>query len=223
MKSQTLLSLAKNENKPEIAFFALQCLEASTIPPEDTKIPDLDEYKSEFQTCFQIFLHHTVNSSFALDKMISMKIYIVCLRGLQNIIRQKPDLLSDNLGIIFSVVKSYMLLGVSGIEFIKPQKLMPSPLSIPESTTSNIREKGGKMTKHRKPKTQPSILKTRKSEKWEDETDVSPIVTCDSNLVKTSDSDFSDTEGGNLAKINVMNGRVRQAALSLFLHSVKVN
>ncbi|XP_044253365.1 HEAT repeat-containing protein 6 [Tribolium madens] len=228
VKNNTLISLANNQQKPELAFFALQCLEACTIPPEDTKILTEDEFKYEFQISFEIFLKHTVTNNFNLDKLISKKIYIVCLRGLQNIIRIKPNLLSDNLGIILGVVKSYMLLGIAGIEFVKPQKLLPSPLSIPESSTNEARGKGGKMTKQRKPKTQPTIMKTRKSEKWEDDTGgYTPAVTDETmanfgNGVKTSDSDFSDTEGGNLAKLNVMNGRVRQAALGLFLHSIKL-
>jgi hypothetical protein len=88
------------------------------------------------------------------------------------------------------------------------------------------------MTKHRKPKTQPALLKTRKTEKWDDDTGgytpVSATICAEegysglSGGVKTSDSDFSDTEGGNLAKLSVMAGRVRQAALSLFLHGVKL-
>src|SRR5699024_2083320 len=43
------------------------------------------------------------------------------------------------------------------------------------------------------------------------------------NTVKTSDSDFSDTEGRNLAKLAVMTGRLRQTALGFFLHAVKVS
>lgn len=40
--------------------------------------------------------------------------------------------------------------------------------------------------------------------------------------LKTSDSDFSDTEGGKTAKLHVIQGRVRQAALALLLSIIKV-
>lgn len=48
------------------------------------------------------------------------------------------------------------------------------------------------------------------------------FVVCSSNRLKTSDSDFSDTEGGRTAKLNITQGRVRQAALALLSTIVKV-
>lgn len=42
------------------------------------------------------------------------------------------------------------------------------------------------------------------------------------NCLKTSDSDFSDTEAGNAAKLTLTAGRVRQSALNLFLNVAQV-
>ena len=40
--------------------------------------------------------------------------------------------------------------------------------------------------------------------------------------LKTSESDYSDSDSGRIAKLGVMYGRVRQAALNLLHHIVKV-
>lgn len=40
--------------------------------------------------------------------------------------------------------------------------------------------------------------------------------------IKTSDSDFSDSEAGRTAKVGHVHGRIRQAALYLFYDVVKV-
>lgn len=42
------------------------------------------------------------------------------------------------------------------------------------------------------------------------------------NRIKTSDSDFSDSEAGRTAKVGHVHGRIRQAALYLFYDVVKV-
>lgn len=40
--------------------------------------------------------------------------------------------------------------------------------------------------------------------------------------MKTSDSDFSDSEGGRVARLNGLKARIRQAALQIFSHIIKV-
>lgn len=77
-----------------------------------------------------------------------------CVLGVHNIVIQDVSFLDSNLGILLGIIRSYMLYGVNGIDFISPQKLLPSQLSIPESTVNTLRErKGGKVTKLRKTKT----------------------------------------------------------------------
>jgi len=59
---------------------------------------------------------------------------------------------------------------------------------------------------------------------------VNNIIAAESSLgtslypdwLKTSDSDFSDVEAGQVAKTRIMQGRVRQAALSLLITITKV-
>lgn len=71
---------------------------------------------------------------------------ISSLRGIDNIVSVDVDFLDNNLGILLGIIRSYMLFAVRGIDFIRPQKLLPSQLSIPESTVNTLREKkGGKV------------------------------------------------------------------------------
>ncbi|RZC35907.1 HEAT repeat-containing protein 6 [Asbolus verrucosus] len=223
VKNTPLTNLAKKRASPETALFSLQCLEACTFPPEDPRHLNPVKFTTEFQICFDIFLGRLVENSPDADKLINVKIRTVCLRGLQNIIMQKHELLHDNLGIILGVIKTYMLFGISGVEFVIPQKLMPSALSVPEPSTNMTREKkGGKMTKQRKHRTQASTNKVKKNEDWNDNPGYTPALMNTSteegysgfgNRLKTSDSDFSDTEGGNAAKLSIMSGRLTEKSV----------
>lgn len=72
----------------------------------------------------------------------------MCLKGLQNICVRNVDVLRANLGALLGIVKTFMLYNVRDVEFMRPQKLMASPLSIPEPSTNMSREKkGGKVSR----------------------------------------------------------------------------
>lgn len=86
------------------------------------------------------------------------------------------------------------------------------------------------MTKQRKHKASSSKNETSINTDWLNDNKSNNYVPAtgnntDINLMsrlKMSDSDFSDSEGGKLAKLNISNGRVRQAALNLFYNVIKV-
>lgn len=75
-----------------------------------------------------------------------LQILKVCLSGLQNVIIQDPIYLAQELGSILGVIKTYMLYGIKGVDYIVPQKVLPSTLSVPEVPNNVLREKkGGKV------------------------------------------------------------------------------
>ncbi|CAG9838730.1 unnamed protein product [Diabrotica balteata] len=218
---------------PEIILISLQCLEACTaVPTEKSNIQH-----SHLEICAEIFLSYLCKQQIVQDP-IHVKMLQVSLYGLQNIIIQHPEYLKNELGLILGVVKSFMVLGIKGIEYMLPQKLLPSILSIPEATNVPREKKGGKLTKQRKHRS----TKPKKEKKDSTEeilfdgktTGYSPATTAleynsDSginlsnagNKFKTSDSDFSDSESGRSAKLVQVQGKVRHAAFNLFYNVVK--
>lgn len=68
----------------------------------------------------------------------------VCLVGLQNIITYHKGYLRSDFGFLMGIIKTYMLYSIRGIDFMPPQKLLPSVLSIPEATVTR-ETKGGKV------------------------------------------------------------------------------
>ncbi|KAI4455968.1 malaria antigen-related [Holotrichia oblita] len=146
-----LVLLAENTAKQEYATFATQCLEACTSNLEDLKL-DMN-VSSQFNICAKIFMNYLTNDK-TFTELLHCKMVLSCLLGVRNIVIRDASFLESNLGILLGIIRSYMLYGVRGIDFISPQKLLPSQLSIPESTVNTLRErKGGKVTKLRKNKT----------------------------------------------------------------------
>lgn len=234
------MASAKSLIEPELSLYALQCLEACTCLPDDISTSPVSNFHTELSVCFQTFLMHLWNPNFSPESLFPLKVRIVCLRGLQNLLVLDVSLLDDKIGNILGIIKSYMLLGIKDIEFIAPQKLMPSALSIPEPSPNMIREKsGGKITKHRKYRTQNTANKVNKRETWNDMdkgaggSGYSPATPVNlepkdcqlssPSRFKTSDSDYSDNEAGSAARLGVMLGRVRQDALALFFRVVKAS
>lgn len=69
----------------------------------------------------------------------------ICLYGLQNIIIQNGEYLKKELGFILGIIKTFMVYGIKGVNYMPPQKLAPSTLSIPEATNTVREKKGGKV------------------------------------------------------------------------------
>lgn len=73
---------------------------------------------------------------------------ISCLNGLRNVVLEDQEYLKQEIGFLLGIAKSYMTYGIKGIDFITPQRLMPTILGIPEPSTNPSKEKrGGKVTK----------------------------------------------------------------------------
>ncbi|XP_050301710.1 HEAT repeat-containing protein 6 [Anthonomus grandis grandis] len=232
-----LAALTVSENA-EITLASLQCLEASTAAPSNSE--PLDSLMPFFDKCIKVFFTHLCVKTTPKYTVLEAKILETCLIGLQNIVTI-TECFKDKLGTLLGIVKTYMLFNIKGVDFLSFEKLMPTTLSIPEITPSMPKEKtGGKVTKQRKHRTTGT---NRKKDKKLQEDQVfdnraagyTPATkgldyNSDSGLghkspyiarLKTSDSDFSDNEGGRLAKFSHACNRVRQAALNLFSCIIK--
>ncbi|GJQ86916.1 hypothetical protein Trydic_g11786 [Trypoxylus dichotomus] len=221
-----LVLLAQDIIRTDHALFATKCLEACTICTDDMKMEA--NILPKLNICAKIFIQYLTNDN-NFEDLLHFKMVISCLQGLYNIVSQDVLFLDSNLGLLLGIIRSYMLCGVRGIDFIRPQKLLPSQLSIPESTVNTLREKkGGKVTKLRKSKT----AKTgKKSETDYERTNGKAYIPASDNLgswsdttacsmipkLKTSDSEFSDGESVTAAKVTYLQRKLRQAALNLFL------
>nr|CAH7726600.1 unnamed protein product [Callosobruchus chinensis] len=129
-----------------------------------------------------------------------------------------------------------MLLGIKNVNYIIPQKLMPSALSIPEMPSVTREKKGGKLTKQKKHRVSGTQKKGKPNPCEHNTTSGGyvPATICldynsDSgvsgvnggNRIKTSDSDYSDGESGKAAKIHHIKSKVRRASLNLLFTVAK--
>lgn len=73
-----------------------------------------------------------------------------CLMGLNNLVEVQATFLQQELGFILGIIRSYMVLGIKGIEFSPPEKLTPTVLSVPQKTQKSAEIAGGAMPKRRK-------------------------------------------------------------------------
>lgn len=230
-----------SQDSQEILLLAIQCLEATTVFPSTFKPSDVAPFFPHIQQCAQVFISFLCVKDCTDKSPVQSKIVETCLLGLQNIIIIHPGYLQEELGLIIGIIKTYMLYNIKGIEYVFPEKMIPSTLSIPEIIPTVVKEKtGGKVTKQRKHRTGPNSKKKEKRNNDDKSMDSkgSDYVPATTSLdyssdntvghssglncrLKTSDSDFSDNEGGKLAKLSHCCNKVRQAALNLFQNVIK--
>ncbi|XP_031353548.1 HEAT repeat-containing protein 6-like isoform X2 [Photinus pyralis] len=204
----------------ETALTAVQCLEACTYCDELRTA----NIKSELELASTIFLKYLTQEP-KVDSILYNKVLISALRGLQNVITLDPDFLKKELGLLLGVTKSFMLYSIKGVSFEKPQRVGASVLNVPGTPLVLPKEKkGGKIAKQRKPR---NNKKDAKKQEDDDEDFYFPIASdaedaSVSRKFKTSDSDFSDSEHGRMARVGTAQDKVRQAALQLLLQIVKM-
>ncbi|KAF7272429.1 hypothetical protein GWI33_014777 [Rhynchophorus ferrugineus] len=235
----------KTENE-ETSLIALQCLEACTAFSNENKSDkNIEKFFVYFEKCAAIFISFLCKVKPDTSSVFYNKMLETCLIGLRNIVILHQDYLHIELGLILGIVKTYMLYNIKDLSHLPVKNLKPSTLTLPELPSAIAREKsGGKITKQRKPI--PSGSNNRKKERPKrngDLAEVSPnssytpaTLSLDYNSdngggnspfsllntrLKTSDSDFSDNEAGNLAKLNRSFGKIRQAALDLLYNTIK--
>ncbi|CAG9812627.1 unnamed protein product [Phaedon cochleariae] len=233
-----LITFEDEHYLPEVNLLVLQCLEACTTITNEIET----EYQEQLEICSQIFMNQLHAKHNYSENLVSTKILQISIFGLQNVVIQHPEFLKSELGTLLGVIKTFMLYGMKGIDFLVPSKVLPSTLSIPEPPIIVREKKGGKLTKQRKHR---SSGVNKKEQRHSDDfvfdnrnvgytrgytpantgleinLEAGENSTGTENRLKTSDSDFSDTESGAIGKIVQMQGRVRQAALNLFYNVVK--
>ncbi|XP_069701845.1 HEAT repeat-containing protein 6 isoform X3 [Periplaneta americana] len=234
----------------EIQLMTVKCLESLTfIHDSKGETSSVERLKQPYlEICAKIFLKllYTEKRPEQSD-FIYCKMLIASLRGLQNLMQQSADLLVQFLGESLGAIKTYMLYGLSGFSVFRPQQVFPSKLLHCDIKQTPIRDGRGCKSvriRNRNLQQQQNISGSTVSRNDEDneghgniqhssfrmytsENGVMPSENAvGSSLfpgwIKTSDSDFSDTESGLANKMSLIQGRVRQAALSLFLIIAKV-
>ncbi|KAJ8953878.1 hypothetical protein NQ318_019118 [Aromia moschata] len=227
---RALLNGSGEDNSLEVVLLALQCLEACTIEPNDTKLQSRTDLLTYFDHCGDIFMSYLNKKPDSSDDLIYSKILKICLNGVQNIVTQHPDYLRRELGTILGVVKTFMLYGIKGVDYLPPQKLLPSTLSIPEVPNNATREKkGGKLTKHRKHRTA-NKKELKSPEDYVFDSKSTGYTPATAVFDYNSDSGTNCTVTGlklktmrleKSAKVAQIQGRIRQTALNLFYNVVK--
>ncbi|KAL1517072.1 hypothetical protein ABEB36_000884 [Hypothenemus hampei] len=221
---------AKNTVADELLLTSVKCLVTSTVLPPDLK--NLNNFMPHLERSAEIFTW-LLCSKLSLTKSTSqIKVLESCFLGLQKVILLHNDYLTKELRFILGIIKIYMVYGIKNIQFIEPERLVPTVLNIPEVVQDRSK---GTNKKIRKP--QRTLYRKRKDkleknpetffETKELYTLNSMNFDCYSNNclrnseLKTSDSEFSDSDGGNLAKVTRSCNKVRQEASNLFSLVIK--
>ncbi|KAJ9596933.1 hypothetical protein L9F63_012058 [Diploptera punctata] len=235
----------------DIQLMIVRCVESLTfatdskaenVPPDKLKIDHIE-------SCTKILLTHLYAEKHPdQDEIIYCKVLVSSLRGLQNSFQQCHELGIQLLGEVLGIIKTYMLYGLTGYAGLRPQKIFPANLyqcDIQPKFSKEVRgRKSVKVRKKRQKKNEASTSKTSDDNRQQDNfsqssaqsycsyttsDSVNTFLSVDNTAVslyptwlKTSDSDFSDTETGQATKVRNMQGRVRQAALYLLSDVIKV-
>ncbi|KAL3856514.1 hypothetical protein ACJMK2_011262 [Sinanodonta woodiana] len=222
---------------------AVQCLECLTTRPAS------GDYMEEKYAliCFRMFtnlLHQTQSAK--LDPFAKCKILINCLRGLQNILQVTKAMPVDQLGPVLAAVRAYMFYGLCNQMPSVPESLYPAAygqLDVlnaqkGDENTEAIGEPKGCKTQGQKK----GRKKRNKKAGVKGDLDNDHLVSLDEEAVhlvtsvslktnedpvfqpawakvSSSDSDWSDTEGGQGSKFRAYCTRVRQSSLGC-LHCI---
>lgn len=132
----------------EVQLWAVKCLEAITYIREEQVAKTAQLNTHYLDVCAQIFLQLLKQEKQTnCDEVMYCKLLISCLRGLQSIIMQNTDVAHNELGVFLGISRCYMTYFLYDSNWVKPQKIMPSNLSVADLKTNITRErKGGKVT-----------------------------------------------------------------------------
>ncbi|XP_064619703.1 HEAT repeat-containing protein 6-like isoform X2 [Lineus longissimus] len=241
-----LLKMAHVDVKDEgIQRGALQCIENICMRTVGYPYPD-DQYVA---TCFRTFLHFLQSPKReGLDDVSYCRLLVSSLKGLNNILTYSPLIDPDQLGVVLAALKVFMLLGLPGspaatqLTTLHPTPVSqydPNPAPSPKSQEARGREEeeGGKGQK-KKMRKRKGARKGKEDGEQEDmdqvESQVSSLKLLDNSMgqtdnfplqpawrVSSSDSEYSDTEGGQASKLRSYQSKVRQLALGCLLSIVK--
>ncbi|XP_039292105.1 HEAT repeat-containing protein 6 [Nilaparvata lugens] len=164
----------------------------------------------------EIFLAVLITNTPLMDDLCYSQVLTCSIEAVQGLCDCDKKWLSEHLGDVIGIIMAYMHFGLADWKFKRPKRHFPTPLPV----VHNSADVKGPVN-HRKQRTK-AIRQGLKSN--DDETSVVKVDEFDLaelNLT-TSDSDFSDNEGGRLAKRARVHSKVRLASLNLLLNLTKV-
>lgn len=237
--------IKENATSEDILKGAVQCVENLTF-----RVSSEDYMEDKYAAiCFHTLLEllHRVPVA-NIESGIQCKILICSLRGLQNLLTATKIMPSENLGPLLAGIRAFMFHGLPGAPVSVPESLYPTPLSqydpSPSSPTkpepqtndeSSAKSGGPKKYKKKKAKKGAEAARnaTAKSsqDKDEDENEETELpksraaesVSFRPNWAKisSSESEYSDTEGGQSSRLRSQHAKVRQCALACLHTTIK--
>ncbi|XP_048733052.1 HEAT repeat-containing protein 6-like isoform X2 [Ostrea edulis] len=234
--------IMENTTSEEILKGAVQCVENLTFRVSSKEYMD-DQYAA---LCFQTLLELLHRVPIAnMESGSRCKILICSLRGIQNLLTATKIMPSENLGPLLAGIRAFMFHGLPGAPISVPDSLYPTPLSQydPSPTNSARSElqandetsaKSGGGKKYKKKKAKKGAESTRNttaksSQDKDDENDEADssrsreAVSFRPNWAKisSSESEYSDTEGGQSSQLRSLHAKVRQCALACLHTTIK--
>ncbi|XP_047003089.1 HEAT repeat-containing protein 6 [Schistocerca americana] len=221
----------------DVRLLALRCLQSVTHIA-DTNVNDQNSILelAQLEKCACVFFSYLhANRKQDQNELNYVKILITCLLGLQNIFCQSKEMLDKYVGDALGIVKAYMLFGLSGHTELKPQKVFPSIFAqadLRPTSSNSVKVNKNSKVKLRNPR-QAKKTESRPADiehcAWKTYSAVEGSLKSsaqDNNTVatflKTSESDYSDSETGQTAKTRSFQGRVRQSSQCLLQTIIKV-
>ncbi|KAJ8043677.1 HEAT repeat-containing protein 6 [Holothuria leucospilota] len=238
-----LFRLLKSENS-EVKRTSMQCIGNLCMRSESGSVIEEVHLQHSYQQVLTV-LHEGQQQTD--DDVTYLRLLLASLKSLQNILGASKSIHTGDLGKVLAALKSVMLVGLPGIGFCPPiqPSLLPSPFFLqersPSSKAMSEREvsdvkstpSSGASKKKKKPK------RARQQEQSKGEDDESQTAALGGSLgldesdvfnqswpitgkITSSESEYSDTEGGQTSKLRSLSGKVRHASLGC-LHSVFKN
>ncbi|KAK3084159.1 hypothetical protein FSP39_009229 [Pinctada imbricata] len=205
-KQGILMPLIEGEASSEdILRGAVQCVENLTL-----KVYGYDYMENALAyQCFCVFLKllHNIPSA-KMDPNTQCKILICVLRGLQNILSVTKVMPNDQLGQLLAGVRAYMFHGMS-----------TNPLSVPESLYPTPRSQYDPNPSPSKTDSEPQNARGQGNDEKSGGGEIS--LRPGWSKISSSESEYSDTEGGQGSRLRSSCAKVRQCALGCLHATIK--
>nr|XP_002125317.1 HEAT repeat-containing protein 6-like [Ciona intestinalis] len=198
----------------------LQCLSGLCLASESrVLIPDERKHR-----CLQLFIH-ALQTTPSLVDVPHYRVFFAAYKGLQLVLQTSTALINKEIGPLLAVLKKHLVfsLNESNLEF--PTELHPVPIpTVHPVTKMNERGSGSIVSDRKKKKSKRGPLlqqSTGKPRKQPEEVPASSTEVPDEVLassanqfVSSSESEFSDTEGGFRRKMGSLVKKIRQFAMN---------
>lgn len=206
------------EEPPLIYLNSLHCVESLVYCEEEGETPP----ESTVDKCCQIFISLFYETPSLKSPLWQCKCLISGLHGLGNLAGSSGQLLNSSLAEVFGVVKGYMLYGVPGQDSYKVEKIIPSNIALPEQlkAAQPVKKSMGKYDRKSKKKVLTPISNVANDDDERGTTNgyvgTSENQETRLSLDVTSDSDFSDGEGGTAGQLRRLQSKVIFPVLPIY-------